>query len=73
MTVLATMHDLTLAGQYADSLILLERGEVVASGTPQEVLTEEQVTQHYGASIKVIDDGFGPIVTPVRRKTNLPE
>ena len=73
LTVLATMHDLTLAGQYADSLILLERGEVVASGTPQEVLTEEQVTQHYGASIKVIDDGFGPIVTPVRRKTNLPE
>ena len=73
LTVLATMHDLTLAGQYADSLILLERGEAVASGTPQEVLTEEQVTQHYGASIKVIDDGFGPIVTPVRRKTNLPE
>ncbi len=73
LTVLATMHDLTLAGQYADALILLERGEVVASGTPQEVLTEEQITQHYGASIKVIDDGFGPIVTPVRRGTNSPE
>jgi len=64
---------LTLAGQYADSLILLERGEVVASGTPQEVLTEEQITQHYGASIKVINNGSGPIVTPVRRGTNSPE
>jgi len=70
LTVLATMHDLTLAGQYAESLILIERGEIVASGSPQEVLTEEQITQHYGASIKVINDGYGPIVTPVRRKTN---
>lgn len=68
LTVLATMHDLTLAGQYADSLILIEQGQVVASGSPQEVLTEEQITRHYGASIKVINDEFGPIVTPVRRK-----
>ena len=34
LTVLSAMHDLTLAGQFADRLILLAEGEVAASGTP---------------------------------------
>ena len=70
LTVLATMHDLTLAGQYAESLILIEQGQVVASGSAQEVLTEDLITHHYRASIKVIEDDSGPIVTPVRRKNS---
>ena len=38
LTVLSAMHDLTLAGLYADRLTLLDRGTVVASGTAAEVL-----------------------------------
>ncbi len=67
LTVLATMHDLTLAGQYADWLVMLNAGEVVVSGCAGEVLTEEVVDRYYGAKVKVISDNSGPIVVPVRR------
>ena len=36
---LSTMHDLTLAGQYADRLVLLDRGTIVAEGAPRDVLS----------------------------------
>ena len=67
LTVIATMHELTLAGQYADELLLLDRGRVVASGAPREVLTEELVERHYGASVRVVeDDEAGLVVVPAR-------
>ena len=67
LTVLATMHDLTLAGQYADWLVMLDAGEVVVAGSADEVLTEEAVARHYGARVRVVSDEAGPIVVPVRR------
>jgi iron complex transport system ATP-binding protein len=68
LTVLAAMHDLTLAGQYADRLLLLDGGQVVAAGTVDDVLTEELVARHYGASVRVLRDGAGAlVVVPVRR------
>jgi iron complex transport system ATP-binding protein len=68
LTVLSTMHDLTLAGQYADRLLLLDRGRLVASGVADDVLTRELITQHYGADVAVVDTpGSGFVVVPVRR------
>jgi iron complex transport system ATP-binding protein len=66
LSVLATMHDLSVAGEYADRLVLLAGGEVVAAGSPREVLTEELLARHYRARVRVVDDGRGPIVVPVR-------
>jgi iron complex transport system ATP-binding protein len=66
LTVVATMHDLTLAGRYGERVVLLVGGRVVASGTAADVFTEEIVGRHYGAHVRVIDDGDGPIVVPVR-------
>jgi len=48
LTVVTTMHDLTLAGQYAERLILLDGGSVVAEGTAAEVLSAPNVAAHYG-------------------------
>ncbi|MBC8364921.1 MAG: ABC transporter ATP-binding protein [Actinobacteria bacterium] len=67
LTVLATMHDLTLAGQYADWLVMLDGGEVAVAGSADEVLTEEAVARHYGARVRVVPDQAGPIIVPVRR------
>jgi iron complex transport system ATP-binding protein len=68
LTVLSTMHDLTLAGQYADRLLLLDGGRLVASGVAEEVLTRALITEHYGAEVEVVDaPGSGFIVVPVRR------
>jgi iron complex transport system ATP-binding protein len=67
LTVLATMHDLSVAGEYADRLVLLAGGRVVAAGAPGEVLTEEILATHYGARIRVVPGEHGPLVVPVRR------
>ena len=40
LTLVAAMHDLTLAAQYADRMLLLDGGRVVADGPPVDVLTE---------------------------------
>ncbi len=67
LTVVATMHELSIAGEYADRLLLLAGGRVVAAGKPAEVLTEQLLSEHYGASVRVIDGGGGrPLVVPVR-------
>ncbi|HET8607510.1 MAG TPA: ABC transporter ATP-binding protein [Gaiellaceae bacterium] len=63
LTVLSAMHDLTLAGQYAQRLVLLTGGRVAADGGPDEVLTEALVAEHYGASVRIV----GGAVIPVRR------
>jgi cobalamin transport system ATP-binding protein len=70
LTVLSTMHDLTLAGQYADRLLLLDGGRLVAAGTASKVLTQALITEHYGAEVEVVDaPGSGFVVVPVRRAT----
>jgi iron complex transport system ATP-binding protein len=66
LTVLATMHDLSTAGQYADRLVLLAEGRVAASGTPREVLTVDLLAAHYRVRVKVIDGDQGPLVVPTR-------
>jgi iron complex transport system ATP-binding protein len=66
LSVLATMHDLSTAGEYADRLVLLAGGRVVAAGTPREVLTEALLAEHYRVRVKVIDGDQGPLVVPVR-------
>ncbi len=66
LTVLSTMHDLTLAGQYADRLVLLSKGRVVVSGSAAQVLTEANLARYYDARVRIIDDGGRPVVLPCR-------
>ena len=68
LTVLATTHDLTVAGEYADRLVLLADGSVAATGTPAEVLTADVLAHHYRATVRVIPGEHGPLVIPVRAK-----
>jgi iron complex transport system ATP-binding protein len=66
LTLVAAMHDLTLAAQYAERMILLDGGSVVADGSPADVLTEERIALHYDAHIRVlrVDDRLA--VVPAR-------
>ena len=68
LTVVTTMHDLTLAGQYAERLVLLDEGSVVAEGTAAEVLSAPNVAAHYGANVRVVSDEAGVFVLPVRKR-----
>ncbi|MCX6346065.1 MAG: heme ABC transporter ATP-binding protein [Armatimonadetes bacterium] len=53
LTVLAVLHDLNLASQYCDRLILIGGGEVQASGSPEDVITSENIRRVYGAEVWV--------------------
>ncbi|KAB2371932.1 ABC transporter ATP-binding protein [Actinomadura montaniterrae] len=54
LTVVTTIHDLTLAGQYADDLVLLSGGRVAAAGAPGEVLTRAAIQEHFDARVHVL-------------------
>jgi iron complex transport system ATP-binding protein len=72
LTLVAAMHDLTLAAQYADRMVLLDHGRVVADGSPTEVLTEAVIARHYGATIDVVPVGARIAVIPRRRDSSSP-
>ena len=66
IAVVSTMHDLTLAGLYADELVLLGGGRVVERGPAEHVLTEETLRRHFGARVSVLPGVHGPVVVPHR-------
>ena len=68
LTIVSTTHDLTLAGQFADRLLLLAEGKVVAEGRPAEVLTPSVIEQHYGAQVEILTQNGG-VALSVRRSS----
>ncbi len=53
LTVVAALHDLNLASQYCDRLILINNGRVHAQGTPGEVINSQNIKEVYGAEVCV--------------------
>ena len=62
--VVAVLHDLNVAARYADRLLLISRGRVVADGAPAAVLTSELLTEVYRHPMRVVDHPLrpGPLV-----------
>jgi ABC-type cobalamin/Fe3+-siderophores transport system ATPase subunit len=54
MAVICVSHDVNLAGRFADRLILMGRGRVVAAGQPGEVITEQVMRETYGLDVELI-------------------
>jgi iron complex transport system ATP-binding protein len=54
VTTLAAMHDLNLAATYCDVLHVLHAGQLVASGPPEEVLTESTVADVFGVGAEIV-------------------
>ncbi len=63
LTVIAALHDLNLAAQYCNSLIMLNGKHVYARGTPQEVLTPQNIREVYGAEVYVIPHPMNQLPT----------
>ncbi|MCY2991468.1 MAG: heme ABC transporter ATP-binding protein [Planctomycetota bacterium] len=53
MTVIAVFHDLNLAAEYCQRLLMMDRGRVAAVGTPVDVLTPETIRTVYGVAVRV--------------------
>ena len=68
-TLIVVLHDLNLASRYADHLVLMQQGEVIAQGASTTVLTESHITQAYQQPVSVIADPVygSPLVIPLGR------
>lgn len=70
-SVVAVLHDLGLAARYADHLLVMRAGRLVAAGAPREVVTADVVEEVFGLPCRVVDDPetFTPLVLPRRTNT----
>jgi len=66
VTVVMVMHDLSMAARYADHLIAMREGQLVAAGTVSEVVTPAVLREVFGVECRVIDDPDSgrPVVIP---------
>ncbi len=68
-TIVAVLHDLNQAGAYAQQVVAMRDGSVVAQGTPHEILTEAVIADVYGMAVRVVPnpvDGT-PLIVPIRK------
>ncbi|WP_354561679.1 MULTISPECIES: ABC transporter ATP-binding protein [Gordonia] len=65
-TVISVLHDLNHAARYADHIIAMREGEILAAGPPAEVVTSQRVEEIYDLPNVVIADPItgGPLVVP---------
>lgn len=72
ITVLVTLHDPNLAFTYADHIILLASGKVIAQGSPEQVMTEQNLSQAYDCPIQVVSLSGPPHLPPAKPIESLP-
>ena len=56
LTVISAIHDLNIASMYWDRLFVMKDGQIVASGTPQDILTKELIKEIYEIDVEIIKD-----------------
>jgi iron complex transport system ATP-binding protein len=68
-TVVVVLHDLNLAARYAQRLVAMKDGELVAAGPPPDLLTEQLLADVFDLEARVLADPVSgtPMVVPVRR------
>jgi iron complex transport system ATP-binding protein len=68
-TVVMVLHDLNLAARYADHLVAMRDGRIVAQGPPSDVVTEQTVSGVFNLECRVIEDPVShtPMVVPIGR------
>jgi cobalamin transport system ATP-binding protein len=58
LTIVMASHDMNIASEFCDRLILLQRGEIYKIGTPDEVITQENIEKVYGCEVWVDQNPF---------------
>ncbi len=66
-TVVAVLHDLTLAARFADQVLVLDPGRAAASGPPQSALTETRLAETFGLSSMMVAIDGRQVPIPVGR------
>jgi iron complex transport system ATP-binding protein len=61
-TILIVLHDINYATAYADRIIALQAGRIMADGTPRDVVSESNLARIFGTDVTVILQGNRPFV-----------
>lgn len=65
LTIITTLHDINLAAQYSDSILLLDKGQIAAQGKPKNVLTPKNIEDVYEVEVEILNsekNGFSYII-----------
>lgn len=70
ITVIMVLHDLNLAAQYSDFIVLLNEGTVVSQGLPEDVLTKENIESVYKVKVHIMSHPVSgrPYIIPIGEK-----
>ncbi len=70
-SMLMALHDLTLAYNYSDRVIMLKKGRTFAMGTPEEVLTPENIREVYDVNVDIMESRHGKYIMPIKKSMGL--
>lgn len=59
VTVISAIHDLNIAAMFCDRIYVLKAGEIIAHGTPREVLTRDLIKDIYQVETEIVEDSKG--------------
>ncbi len=60
------LHDINQAAQFADTVVMMKAGQVIQTGHPIEVLTQETIQDLYGVKVTVIEHKGYPVIIDSR-------
>jgi iron complex transport system ATP-binding protein len=63
--VVAVLHDLGLAARSADRVVVIDRGRIVADGTPRTVLNVARLAETFGVAAEIVDVRGTPVIVPM--------
>ena len=63
-SILVTMHDINMAALFAENILLLKSGSLIAEGAPEEVITSANIQKAYGITVQLMEH-------PIRRKVQI--
>ena len=68
LTVVSTLHDLSVAGQFSDLIAVVDGGRLVAHGTPTQVLVPEVIAQHWNVDARTEAHADGSVTVAIHRR-----
>ena len=68
-TIVMVLHDLNHAARYADTIVALRGGQIVAQGSAEEIMTVENIYQVFGLKSTIVTDPVteSPMCVPIGR------
>ncbi|MBQ7405859.1 MAG: ABC transporter ATP-binding protein, partial [Candidatus Methanomethylophilaceae archaeon] len=63
--MIVALHDMNLALNYTDRVIMLKNGRIHAHGPPEETITEENIREVYGVESRIVETEVGRYILPI--------